>query len=241
MKRVLFTSCNSIASHEWKHILSLLGKDAYFISLNPASIPSNVRQQIDDENILSTEGPFYSGFGSFHETEYEPINDSQFELFQEQIKRTLYAKASHKQVTSLWLKGINYWKRLLLDLHIERIFFTQFPHTGGDFILSKAAESLGIPAITSISYSLDNLAIVKKGYWHSANLLCHKDLDIPVEAFHAMGKSALKSFTSGSLDSLELQSISQFYKDSGDNHSSALIRSLDYSSFYCDESIRYSL
>ena len=110
-------------------------------------------QGIPRSNIFSTEAPFYSmsfdlvsgktskhiPVASYNYNELETIN-KYFGTFAHQSCRLIIGNASTQELHTIYIQTISYWKNLIKYYGITNVFFSQVPHTGGDYCLYVACK-----------------------------------------------------------------------------------------------------
>ena len=154
MKKLLISSTNNSRASLWAPLIKELGGESIYVCCDGAELTEElIIQGIPRRNILSTEAPFYS---ISHELitgkvnknamtakltleELEIINNN-FGVFAHQACRLIIGNASTHQLHTIYTQTINYWKNLLVYFKITNIFFTQVPHTGGDYCLYIASK-----------------------------------------------------------------------------------------------------
>ena len=110
-------------------------------------------QGIPRSNIFSTEAPFYSmsfdlvsgktskhiPVANYKYDELETIN-KYFGTFAHQSCRLIIGNASTQELHTIYIQTISYWKNLIKYYGITNVFFSQVPHTGGDYCLYVACK-----------------------------------------------------------------------------------------------------
>lgn len=156
MKKVLITACNNARPTLWKPIIEKFSSDNIYVCTNTPELREmlNIRG-IKQANILSTENYFYDkslkeitkqpqkvAAGIKHNRKSLKIITDEFGIFCHQACRLTIGAASTQELHSIYTQTVDYWIKQIKAKNITDIYFTQVPHTGGDYCLYVAAQTI---------------------------------------------------------------------------------------------------
>ena len=156
MKKVLITACNNARTTLWKPIIERIGADNIHVCTNTPELREmlNIRG-IKQSNILSTENYFYDKSlreitkqaqnitkGIQHNSKTLKIITDEFGVFCHQACRLTIGAASTQELHTIFTQTVDYWIGQIKAKKITDIYFTQVPHTGGDYCLYVAAKTI---------------------------------------------------------------------------------------------------
>ena len=154
MKKLLISSTNNPRTSLWEPIIKRIGGENIYVCSDGAEMQEElIIQGIPRSNIFSTEAPFYSmsvdlisgktskhiPVANYKLKELETIN-RYFGTFAHQACRLIIGNASTQELHTIYIQTISYWKNLIRYYGITNVFFSQVPHTGGDYCLYVACQ-----------------------------------------------------------------------------------------------------
>ena len=153
--KVLISASNSSSCVLWDSLISRLGQsNLYVCSDAPGTFRVLKDRGVRSHQILSTERPFYNlaanYLGHGQQPHAEVINQGLsvdeyarchelFGIFAHQCSRLLIGGSPVYDLMDLYFLCVKYWLSILDKEEINLIYFSQVPHTGGDFCLYVAS------------------------------------------------------------------------------------------------------
>ena len=156
MKKVLITACNNARPTLWKPIIEKIGVENLYVCTNTPELREMLSMRgIKQSNILSTENFFYEKSlkeitrqphripkGIKHNSDSLELITREFGIFCHQACRLTIGAASTQELHSIYTQTVDHWIGQINAKGITDIYFSQVPHTGGDYCLYVAAKAI---------------------------------------------------------------------------------------------------